>query len=375
MSSREPIRRSIEVEYWVIDEEGRLVDPDGLVDATPGAEREFVRPMLEVKTTPCETTGELRTELFRRVRRVLRRADELDKHLVPLATPLHASAVRELPSDRTRIQNAVVGDDFEYVRHCAGTHVHVEQIPGRTVDQLNTLIALDPALALVNSARHFRGSPVANGARSELYRRMAYDSLPNQGTLWPYVENTAEYRVRLRRCYDAFLHSSLDTDFDRDTVESAFDPESAVWTPVQLRNEFSTVEWRSPDTAVPSQVVRLADDVVSVVERLRDVDLQIRDEPTDDAVGLGDDVVTLPAFETVTEHVDAAISHGLDSASLRSYLDTFGFDLSGYDPVSATLDAETISVAAARDLRLEHAERLERDIQRSSPAHRLSDGF
>ena len=47
----EPIRRSIEVEYWVIDDAGRLVEPGALVNATPGAEREFVEPLLEVKTT------------------------------------------------------------------------------------------------------------------------------------------------------------------------------------------------------------------------------------------------------------------------------------------------------------------------------------
>ncbi|MFM9598074.1 hypothetical protein ACKI1O_53420, partial [Streptomyces scabiei] len=55
----ESIRRSIEVEYWVVDDRGRLAEPGELVAASPGAEREFVRPLLEVKTTPCETTAEL----------------------------------------------------------------------------------------------------------------------------------------------------------------------------------------------------------------------------------------------------------------------------------------------------------------------------
>ena len=92
MSAHEsqPLRRSIEVEYWVVDSEGRLVEPDGLVEAAGGVEREFVEPLLEVKTTPCETTRELRDELFDRLGRVLRRADELGLGLVPLGTPLNA---------------------------------------------------------------------------------------------------------------------------------------------------------------------------------------------------------------------------------------------------------------------------------------------
>jgi gamma-glutamyl:cysteine ligase YbdK (ATP-grasp superfamily) len=374
VSSSDSIRRSIEVEYWVVDESGRLVDPEGLVGASPGAEREFVRPMLEVKTTPCETTAELRRELFERLRDVLARARELDKRLVPLATPLHADEISELPSDRTRIQNAVVGDDFEYVRHCAGTHVHVEQLPGRAVDQLNTLVALDPALALVNSARHFQGRVVADGARSKLYRWLAYDDLPNQGTLWPYVESRAEWDERLERCYESFLESSLDAGLDRDAVEASFDPESAVWTPVQLRKEFGTVEWRSPDTTVPSQTVRLADDIASVVESLRDTDLEIHEEtdPDLDAVGPGGDAVTLPPFRTVVEHADAAIRDGLDSPALRSYLRTFGFDLSAYDPVSGAIDQEAVTKAEAREYRLKHADRLERDLQRSDSANMVS---
>nr|WP_302082443.1 glutamate-cysteine ligase family protein [Salinibaculum sp. KK48] len=159
MPEAKPLRRSIEVEYWVVDDEGYLAEPTGLVDATEGAEREFVEPLLEVKTTPCETTAELREELLGRLGRVLRRAEELDRGLVPLATPVHTEEIADLPSERTDIQDTVVGGDFEYVRHCAGTHVHIEQLPGREVDQLNTLVALDPALALANSSPFFPRSP------------------------------------------------------------------------------------------------------------------------------------------------------------------------------------------------------------------------
>jgi glutamate---cysteine ligase / carboxylate-amine ligase len=361
-SNSTPIRRSIEVEYWVVDHEGNLVDSSPLAGATDGTECEFVEPLLEIKTSPCETTAELRRELYSRIHGTIQRATEMGKGLVPLATPVSHEEIPEFPSERTRIQNLVIGEDFEYVRHCAGTHIHVEQLPGREVDQFNALIALDPALALVNSSRWFHGRFLAPGARSKLYRRMAYDELAHQGRLWRYIGTTHEWELRLDRRYEEFVAAALDADVDRRVIESNFGPESAIWTPVQLRDEFSTVEWRSPDTALPSQVTRLADSVVQIMERLRDSEVHIEG----DSGRVTDDVIVLPEFDTVLGHVDAAIRDGLSSKSLRSYLERMDFDVAAYDPVSNRHDGQDrIPPAAARKLRLDHAELLERDVKQT----------
>ncbi|TKX79985.1 glutamate--cysteine ligase [Halorubrum sp. SD626R] len=357
------MRRSVEVEYWVIDESGRLTDPGGLVDASPGAEREFVEPLLEVKTTPCESTAELREELFGQLGRVLERADELGKGLVPLATPLRDGDIADLGSERARIQDRVVGDRFEYVRHCAGTHVHVEQLPGREIDQLNALTALDPSLALVNSSPYFGHEPLGAGARSLLYRWMAYDRLPRQGELWPYADDTEEWARRLERRYESFVTEAVVAGCDREAVEARFTPESAAWTPVKLRAEFGTVEWRSADAALPSQVVRLADDLVGVVERLDGAELRIGGEPH-----VGDEAVVLPPFETVRERVEDAVRDGLESDAVRSYLERMGIDPEPYEPLSAELrERGPLTEASARRTRLDYAERLARDVRRRRP--------
>jgi hypothetical protein len=360
----EPIRRSIEVEYWVVDDRGRLVEPGELLDAAEGIEREFVEPMVEVKTTPCETTAELRAELFDRVGAAVQRADDLGKRLVPLATPVNHEEIREIESDRTRIQNQVVGDAFQYVRHCAGTHIHVEQQPGRAADQLNTLVALDPALALVNSSRYFRGGRLAAGARSKLYRWMAYDDVPHQGRLWPYIDDTEEWTRRLERRYEDFTTAALDAGVGRRALQSAFDAESAVWTPVQLRSEFGTVEWRSPDTALPSQVVRLADDVVDVVEHACDTSVRIDGQTG----GRVNDEIVLPEFATVVDHVDSAIRDGLSSDQVRAYLDRMGFDVDAYSPLAPEIDHEgRVSAEEAREIRLEYADRLAAEVRQREP--------
>lgn len=359
-NTSKPVRRSVEVEYWVIDDEGRLVEPETLVGATDGAEREFVKPVLEIKTTPCETTAQLREELLERIERVLQRADELNKGLVPLATPVNHGEIEELVSDRTRIQNRAVGEKFEYVRRCAGTHVHVEQQPGRKIDQLNTLTALDPALALVNSSPYFRGRHIAAGARSKLYRRMAYEDLPHQGRLWSYTDDADEWERRIQQRYEEFVTAALDAGVDRQAIETCFDPESTVWIPVKLRREFGTVEWRSPDTALPSQIVRLADEVASVVERLEDAEVRVEG----DTGRVTDDVIYLPELEAVREYVDAAIEEGLSSKSVRQYLDRMGFDVEAYEPISREIDGNRkVTEEDARQLRLEYAERLERDVR------------
>lgn len=361
----DPMRRSVEVEYWVIDDEGRLIDAGGLVDASPGAEREFVEPLLEIKTTPCETTGELRAELFERVEAVVRRADELDQGLVPLATPMTEQEIEQLPSERTEIQRRAVGDSFDCVRCCAGTHVHLEQLPGREVDQLNVLTALDPALALVNSSPYAGHTPSVPGARSKLYRRSAYEGIDYQGELWPYLDAIGEWERRLEAGYESFAEAAERAGVDRASFESTFDPEGTVWVPVKLRETFSTVEWRSPDTALPSQAVKLAEDLAGIVGRLEDVDLRI-----DGEVGVSTDgTLVLPEFETIRSHVDAAIGEGIESAAVRAYLDRMGFEIGAYDPIAHEFDAEReLTPAEARRIRLEYADRLESDIRRATVA-------
>lgn len=357
--SSESIRRGVELEYWVIDDEGRLVEPGRLVEASAGVEREFVEPLLEIKTTPCETMAELHDELYGRIGSVLRVADELDKSLVPLATTVNTDQVRELPSERTRIQNRVVGKDFEYVRHCAGTHIHIEQQPGREIDQLNTLIALDPALALVNSSPYYRGQRIGSGARSKLYRWSAYDNLPNQGRLWPYAEDAGEWTRRLEQRYEEFVTAAMNAGVGRQAIESNFEPESAVWTPVQLREKCGTIEWRSPDITYPSQILRVADQVIAVISELEDADVRIGG----DRRSVTDEAIVLPEFDVLLEYVSAAIEEGLASDAVRSYLDRMGFDVGAYKPISEEIDGrEPVTREEARQLRLEYAAKLERDV-------------
>ena len=363
---------SLEVEYWVIDDDGDLVPPESLLDLSEQIDPEFVEPMLELKTTPCSSTAELREEFLALVGEVVDAARERDKHLVPLATPLCA-APSEIPYREkrgTELQRRIVGPAFDDARVCAGTHLHFEQ--SNVVDQLNALTALDPAFALVNSASHYRGERLLECARPYLYRRSCYETCPEQGQLWPYVDGVDEWERRLTDAYDCFRERAIEHGVDPETFDAEFDPYDAVWTPVRLRKAMPTVEWRSPDAALPSQVLRLAREVRSIVTHAdaRGTRIDDGDSSAVEADGIGGSgghssdggAVTLPSFDTVEAVTDAAIRDGLENPTVERYLDGLGFTPSAYDPLSSRLPDGDVSKRHAKKLRLEAARRLEADL-------------
>ncbi|QSX00847.1 glutamate-cysteine ligase family protein [Haloterrigena alkaliphila] len=355
------MKTSLEVEYWVVDDDGDLVPPGPLLDLSDQIDPEFVEPMLEIKTTPCSSTAELREEFRALVGQVVDAARERDRRLVPLATPLHASPT-EIPyreKEGTDLQRRTVGPAFHDARVCAGTHLHFEQ--SNVADQLSALTALDPAFALVNSSSHYRGERILECARPFLYRRSCYETCPEQGQLWPYVDSVDEWERRLEDAYDGFRERALERGVDPDAFDEEFSPYDAVWTPVRLRQAMPTVEWRSPDTALPSQVLRLAEDVRSIVTRADARGTAIGDSQS--AAGGPDGAMTLPAFDTVEAATDAAIHDGVETPRVRNYLRNLGFTPSAYDPLANRLPDSRLSKRRAKKLRLEAATRLEADLE------------
>ena len=352
------MQKSIEVEYWVIDRDGALASPGALTEVSEYAEEEFVEPLFELKTPPCETYADLRATFVDQLSGVLSRADELDRLLVPLGTPIHGGSIAQLPGERGRIQRRVIGTDFAYAKYCAGTHLHFEQ--RNVTDQLNALAALDPALALASSSPYFQGERIANCARAYLYRKESYEQFPKHGQLWSYVETVAEWERRLEQRFEAFREAALESGVDEDGFDAHFSPDDVVWTPVRLRDAMPTVEWRSPDATLPSQILRLAEEVDAVMERLHHTEVRI--EGTTGEVT--EDGVTLPEFETVWDYAEEAIHDGLESSDVAAYLERMGFDVGGYDPLSRKMGhRERVDPAEAREIRLEYGKLLERDVR------------
>ncbi|APX98251.1 glutamate-cysteine ligase family protein [Natronorubrum daqingense] len=354
---------SLEVEYWVIDDDGDLVPPGSLLDVSPQLDPEFVEPMLEIKTTPCQSMAELRAEFRNLISTVVDAAHDQQKRLVPLSTPLHAGPESIPYRDKrgSNLQRQIVGPTFEDARVCAGTHVHFER--SSVVDQLNTLTAIDPAFVLVNSSSHYRGEHLLECARPYLYRRSCYDPCPQQGQLWPYVDSVEEWEQRLEDAYECFRERALERGVDPAAFDDEFDPFDAVWTPVRLRKAMPTVEWRSPDAALPSQILRLTETVRSLVSHADAHGTVVASDEHQSAKT--DDRLSLPSFDTVESVTDAAIHDGLEDPAVRSYLDDLGFTPSAHDPLANRLPASRLTERQAKQLRLEAAGQLEADLERT----------
>lgn len=351
------MQKSIEVEYWVIDRTGALTTPGPLAEYSKYVEEEFVEPLLELKTPPCETYADLKTTFVDQLDVLLSRADELDKLLVPLGTPIHGESIAQLPGERGRIQKRAIGANFNYAKYCAGTHLHFEK--RNVTDQLNVLTGLDPALALLNSSPYFQGKRIADSARAYLYRKKSYEYFPKHGQLWNYVDNVGQWGRRLDRRFEEFKEAAVSEGIDEDRFESEFAPDDVVWTPVRLRDSMPTVEWRSPDASLPSQVLRLAEEMDTVMEQLHHTNVRI--EGTTGEVT--DDAITLPEFNTLTDYAEDAMFKGLESPDVATYLERMGFDVQGYAPITRQMDhRESVDPDEARKLRLEYGELLESDV-------------
>ena len=355
------MQKSIEVEYWVINQDGALTNPGALTEFSEYVEEEFVYPLLELKTPPCETYSALESTFVEQLAELLFKADELDKMLVPLGTPINSRPIELRPGERSRIQKRVLGDNFAYAKYCAGTHLHFEK--RNVTDQLNVLASLDPALGLLNSSSYFQGERIANGARAYIYRKKCYEYFPLHGQLWNYVNTVGQWERQLDRLFDSFKDASMKGGINEDAIYASFSPQDIVWTPVRLRDEMPTVEWRAPDTSLPSQILRLAEEVGTIMEQLHHKEVRIEG----DAGEVTDDRITIPEFDTVLNYVEEAIHEGLESPELSAYLERMGFNVREYQPLTQKIDGrDYVSLDEAREIRLQYGELLRRDVDHLS---------
>lgn len=342
----------LEVEYWLVDASGDLASADPVVADCAVAHREFVEPLVEVKTPPCDSAEALLERFLDRLDRVRAAARRHDRRLVPLATPLADEPVASRDGDRVGIQRAVLGADLAHARHCAGTHLHLEAT--EPLQLLRLLTAIDPAIALVASAPYYRGAPVATCARADAYRRRCYRSMPAHGRLWDAPESVAAWRDRQRRRYEEFVEAATRAGVDREAVTAVFSPSDAIWTPVRLRDDLGTVEWRAPDAAPPRDLCRLVTDVDRVARR-----------PLAGDASTPGDGRPVPSFDRLRDVVDESIADGLGSERVRRYLDRWGFSVEAYRPMAGRIAGlDEVDHEAGRRLRLRAADRLDRDLER-----------
>jgi hypothetical protein len=345
----------VESEYWVVDETGALCDGRELVDAHECVGPEFVASLIEIKTPPVADESGLRHALQSTLRTVLAAADAKGKRLVPLGTPL-ADSSSPIVSERGRLLERIYGDGIKPATQCAGTHIHFDA--GNVPRQVNLLTALDPALALVSSSPWYAGEHSMHASRPYAYRSLCGEEFVQFRDLWEYTTDTAAWDDRLTAAYEAFRTLAIDRGVTEQEFATHFQPGNTIATPVRVRQQFPTVEWRAPDTALPSQIATLTTDISRLVGQTAAKPVEIG-KP-----GIGPERIRIPAFDDLTRLTAAAIEHGLDSPAVWEYLEAMSIDPRNYQPISSEIGQQSsVSVAEARRIRLEYADRLERDVE------------
>ncbi len=348
----------LELEYWVVDESGWLTSAEQLMDAHESVTNEFVDSLIEIRVPPAEAETELQQTVQKILSTVLEEAKTHYKRLVPLGTPLTA---HDLPiiTERGHVLEEIYGEELQYAKNCAGTHAHFDK--ENVTRQLNLLTALDPVLALVNSSPYYDGEREASSSRASVYRLDKASRFSRYRDLWTYTDDVSEWEARITTEYKVLRALTHECGIADEVFKDYLQPENAVLTPVRLGSHTPTVEWRAPDTALPSQTIRLVSDVADLLRQTEDKDVVIGDGD----FGVGVDSIRIPRFADLRKLSASAIADGLHSDAVRAYLTALGFDLSQYRPITEEIENDfgaTITPEEARALRLRYAERLETDV-------------
>jgi gamma-glutamyl:cysteine ligase YbdK (ATP-grasp superfamily) len=325
----------VELEYWVTDIKGRLTSSKKIAEQLNFAEQEFVEPLIEIKTQPNEEFEQIKKEIIEKLEELIQTAEKQDQKIIPLGTPLNSKEIEKLHSERGEIQEKIVGEDLEAAKRVAGTHIHFEK--KNVKEQLNTLTALDPALALTNSSPYYQGKKVASSSRNQVYRNKCYQNFSQHGQLWKYTDSVQEWEERISKAFEKFLQSGKEEGVSSEQIKNNFQPENAVWTPVRLRKDFPTVEWRAPDVGKLEDTLRMIREIKQVMEN--------NSKPSK------------PTFDELEELSEKAINEGLQNKEVRDYLRKYDFEVKRYNPISQEIKSgENLSLEQARKIRLNIAE-------------------
>jgi gamma-glutamyl:cysteine ligase YbdK (ATP-grasp superfamily) len=351
-----PITTGIEIELWVTDRDGKLADGRVVSDAHPRIEPEFVPCMLEVKTRPHEQEDELREDLYWILRTAIEHAAEHDLRLVPFGTPL-TQVDMDATATRGKLFEELYGDGVIAAKNCAGSHIHFEQ--SNVARQLNLLTALDPALSLVSASPYYCGERDLDCSRAIAYRLNCGSEFQRFCQLQGYVASVDEWEERIDRLYEDFCAIAADHGVPREVIAEHFRPENTVLNPVRLQQELPTVEWRAPDSTLPSHILRLAVDMGELVAQTDSKPLEYG------SPGVTDDQIGVPEFDTLQTLSRLAMRSGCHSGQVERYLERMGFNVSNYDPLSSHVEGSAVlSHSEACRLRLEQSQRLLLDVRR-----------
>ncbi|MFB6204060.1 MAG: glutamate-cysteine ligase family protein [Candidatus Nanohaloarchaea archaeon] len=351
------IRKGIELEYFTVNRSGELTSAEPITGELEFAAPEFATCIAEIKSEPHETVDGLRGDIKQKTRRVIEHARKHGLKIVPLGTPLKHDGIELLDTERLEMMKKFNPEDIQIERELAraGTHIHFEK--ENVKDQLNVLTALDPAFALLNASPYHQGRNNASSMRNWVYRYSWDPKFPESVSLWEYTDSVDEWKQRINDAFEKFREGALEAGIPEEKFLEHYHPDRSIWTPIRLRDQFPTVEYRSPDATLPSETLKLVEDVQRI----------LLESQRKEVVPGGEndrEKLVLPEFERVKELSRNASKKGLKSPGVRNYLDEMGIQYSRYSPLSGRMqNGSRIDLRQAKKLRLEASRMLEEDVE------------
>ena len=291
-------------DYWVVDESGRLADPDRITEL-PGADGTDSPYSVAIETPACANCVELRRALTARLRSTVDAAHDRDCRLVALG--LRPDLLVDGP-------NPSAGQPPPAAT--AGTRVVFEPDPAVAADCYNTLSALDPAFVLLNT-----GSRVDGDQRFACGR----PSLCHHGPTGRY--RTADEATTAAGSVEAGSGPTVDRE---STAQAA----PTDCQPVAWLDGGSKIEWCSLDAATPTLLVDLLADVTEVLQQATRCRLRIESFGN----GFHGNRLVVPDAEWRAIYTDEAIRKGLSSLLVRAYLERFGIETGWYRAATQPVD-------------------------------------
>ncbi|MFB6208383.1 MAG: glutamate-cysteine ligase family protein [Candidatus Nanohaloarchaea archaeon] len=354
------MKKGVELEYFTVNPSGELVSAEPITGELEFAAPEFATCIAEIKSEPQETVEELREDIKKKTREAIEHAREHDLRLVPLGTPLKHDGIELLESERLEMMKQFNPEDIKIEKELAraGTHIHFEK--ENVKDQLNVLTAMDPAFAALNASPYHQGNNNASSMRNWIYRYSWNPKFPESVSLWPYTESVEEWKEKIREAFKKFKAGALEAGIPEEKFMEHHHPDRSIWTPIRLRDQFPTVEYRSPDATLPGEALKMVEDLEKVIRESQQKDVVIGGK-----AGITEEKVVLPEFEKVQRLSRVAAKQGLKSAELRGYLEKMGFSPGNYSPVVEKVEnGSSIDREEAQTLRLKAAELLEEDVEK-----------
>ena len=355
------MKKGIELEYFTVDSEGHLANAEEITDQLDFAAPEFAKCVAEIKTDPHKDLEDLKADLVNKTRKAVEKAREHGLRLVPLGTPLNHKEVELIESERLEMMKKFNERDIEVEKELVRTGLHIHFEKKNIKDQLNILTAFDPAFALLNSSPYHKGEQIASSSRNWIYRYSWNPKFPDSVRLWPYTDSVEEWKERMHKAFEKFEEGAMNAGIDKETFRKHHHPDRSIWTPIRLRDQFPTVEYRSPDTSLPSQALKLTEDMNQILEKSQTTEVEFGQGE------IADGKIQLPEFDEVEEVSRLAAKKGLESRKVKKYLEKMGFNPEEYTPLTQNIiRGENISRSEACKLRLEASKLLEKDLEEMS---------